>query len=153
MEHLRGPRALWINPVLHESVRVEKALHLASHNEALVVYRAAVGEDLAPAPAELGETKTVFLLGEKKAERLARVVVRGPTVFCPAFGERVHDFAWTSAGANEGTSIKRFKTLQLSASTMSIAARAGAATRGSRRIASAAAVPVASPPRFRPLAS
>ena len=124
VEHLRGPRALWVNPVLHERVTVEKALHLTSPAEAVVVYRASIGEAAAPAAsdgkaARDGEASPqlrgfeAILAKGGPVERLRRVVVRGPTVFAPAFGERVHEFRWASGS---------FRTLQLSPSTLPLAA-------------------------------
>lgn len=109
VEHLRGPRAIWVNPVLHAHVEVRPSYHLASPAEALVVYRAAVGE-----PAHRADGKRD---GAAVVDRLARLVVRGPTVFAPEFGERVHTFKWSTP-----TATRTFETLPLAAATMKLRA-------------------------------
>jgi hypothetical protein len=74
-QHVHGPAAVWLNPVEHASVRVEKAVGLDA-NEAVVVY--------AQGP-----------------ERVTRRVVRGPGLFMPAANEWLHEFSWHGAPADE----------------------------------------------------
>jgi hypothetical protein len=74
-QHVHGPAAVWLNPVEHASVTVEKAIGLDG-NEAVVVY--AQGPD-----------------------RVSRRVVRGPGLFMPAANEWLHEFSWHGAPADE----------------------------------------------------
>ena len=70
-EHLRGPAAIWFDPVEHKSVEVKQALPLDSH-EAIVVYRRTNGE-------------------------VTRRVERGPALFVPLEDEWLHEFRWHGA--------------------------------------------------------
>jgi hypothetical protein len=74
-QHVHGPAAVWLNPVEHASVKVEKAVGLDA-NEAVVVY--AQGPD-----------------------RVGRRVVRGPGLFMPAANEWLHEFSWHGAPPEE----------------------------------------------------
>src|SRR4051812_14278929 len=65
-EHIRGPAAVWFDPVLHAQITVEEAIAIDS-NEALVVYR-------------------------QDASQVLRRVVRGPELFVPAAQEWLHHF-------------------------------------------------------------
>src|SRR4051794_14472829 len=76
-QHVHGPAAVWLNPVEHASVRVEKAVGLDG-NEAIVVY--AQGPD-----------------------RVSRRIVRGPGLFMPAANEWLHEFSWHGAPGGEAS--------------------------------------------------
>ncbi|MEN6373127.1 MAG: hypothetical protein ABFD64_14070 [Armatimonadota bacterium] len=67
-EHLRGPVSVWFNPVLHESISVQKAFAIDA-NEAVVVYR-------------------------QDDDHVDRRVVRGPDMYVPAANEWLHNFCW-----------------------------------------------------------
>ena len=70
-DHLRGPASVWYDPVGHQSVEVNQALPLDSH-EAIVVYCRTNGEVL-------------------------RRVERGPALFVPQEDEWLHEFRWHGA--------------------------------------------------------
>jgi hypothetical protein len=70
-EHVRGPAAVWFDPVNHQEIRTEAALPVDS-NEAIVVYRRA-------------------------GEKVDRRVVRGPAMFVPTEDEWLHAFRWHGA--------------------------------------------------------
>jgi len=76
-EHLRGPAAVWFDPILHESVKVKQALSINAH-EAVVVYRRA-------------------------GEEVSRRVVRGPALFVPTEDEWLHEFRWHGADPRDLT--------------------------------------------------
>lgn len=79
VEHVQGPKSIWVNPVKHGGVTVEPATHLSSTTEAVVVYRVS-------------------------SDKTARSVVRGPCVYTPQFGERLHEFEWNN---------KKFTTIRV----------------------------------------
>lgn len=70
-EHVRGPAAVWFDPVNHKEIRTEQALPVDS-NEAIVVYRRA-------------------------GEKVDRRVVRGPAMYVPTEDEWLHHFRWHGA--------------------------------------------------------
>jgi hypothetical protein len=70
-EHVRGPAAVWLDPVAHKKVRTEAALPVDA-NEAIVVYRRA-------------------------GEQVDRRIVRGPAMFVPTEEEWLHPFRWHGA--------------------------------------------------------
>jgi hypothetical protein len=76
-EHVRGPAAVWFDPILHESIKVEQALSINAH-EAVVVYRRA-------------------------GEGVSRRVVRGPALFIPTEDEWLHEFRWHGADPRDPT--------------------------------------------------
>ena len=67
-EHLPGPTEIWMDPLLHETICVEKAINLDA-NQAVVIYREA----------------------EKK---VTHRVLRGPAVYVPQPNEWLHEFRW-----------------------------------------------------------
>jgi len=70
-EHLRGPAAVWGDPVAHAEIRTEKALAISA-NEAVVLYR-------------------------QEAGAVSRRVVRGPALYMPGVNEWLHAFSWHGA--------------------------------------------------------
>jgi hypothetical protein len=68
VEHLRGPAAVWWNPVEHLHISLADMIELDA-NEAVVVYR-------------------------QEAKGVHRRVVRGPELFMPEANEWLHQFAW-----------------------------------------------------------
>ncbi|MBN1911636.1 MAG: hypothetical protein JW818_17980 [Pirellulales bacterium] len=70
-EHVRGPAAVWFDPVEHQAVDVRDALSLDA-NEAIVVYRRAEGD-------------------------VTRRVERGPALWVPDENEWLHEFRWHGA--------------------------------------------------------
>ncbi|XP_070539340.1 calponin homology domain-containing protein DDB_G0272472-like [Ptychodera flava] len=69
VEHVQGPHALFLNPLEHESISVEKGVTIDA-NEALVVYRQ--GEN----------------------GKATRLIQRGPTVYILQANEWLHEFSW-----------------------------------------------------------
>lgn len=109
IEHVRGPTAMFCNPVKHQSVVVKKGVVLASPLECLVVYQQGKANTtpLEAVPsindADLGASKEVAF--EKALQRkssnigsdhVSRRVMVGPTLFTPEVGEWMHKFVWTS---------------------------------------------------------
>lgn len=76
-EHVRGPAAVWFDPILHESIKVEQASSINAH-EPVVVYRRA-------------------------GEQVSRRVVHGPALFVPTEDEWLHEFRWHGADPGEPT--------------------------------------------------
>jgi len=93
VEHTRGPASIYENPALHDSVAVHDGIQLASNSECIIVYC-----DSAPAaePAAAGGKIDGITLGEITAsEQAPKRCIKGPTLFMPAVGERVHEFEWS----------------------------------------------------------
>jgi hypothetical protein len=67
-EHIRGPVAVWHDPVVHVKVEVRPALIIDSH-EAVVVYT-------------------------RRGADAVRRIIRGPSQFIPAADEWLHEFRW-----------------------------------------------------------
>lgn len=77
-EHLRGPAELWFAPDEHESITVEEATPVDSH-QAVVIYR------------------------REPDETVSRRVVRGPAQYVPEANEWLHEFRWHGADRNDPT--------------------------------------------------
>lgn len=75
-EHLRGPIAVWFDPVRHLEITIESVLHIDAH-EAVVVYR------------------------QLPAGAVDRRVVRGPALFVPQAEEWLHQFRWHGAAPHD----------------------------------------------------
>lgn len=67
-EHVPGPAAVWLDPVIHQDIKIEVATKIDA-NEALVVY-------------------------QKNNVNVTRRIVRGPALFVPTPQEWVHPFSW-----------------------------------------------------------
>lgn len=76
-DHVRGPAAVWFDPVLHQEILVLPAISIDA-NEALVVYR-------------------------QEEKDVKRRVVRGPELFVPAASEWLHQFSWHGTEVAKGT--------------------------------------------------
>jgi hypothetical protein len=72
VEHIRGPAAVWFNPVEHEEVTVEDAMPIDAH-QAVVIYR------------------------READERVTRRVLYGPALYVPEASEWLHEFCWHGA--------------------------------------------------------
>lgn len=77
IEHFRGPKVLFENPVFHCSVKVERAINLLDSTSAVVVMRAAGKISASPCLS----------------------IVKGPMIFFPEADEVVHKFKWSDSGA------------------------------------------------------
>jgi hypothetical protein len=78
-EHLPGPADLWLDPRIHQAIKVEEGLQLAT-KEAVVVY------------SKRPDSDTV-----------TRRIAYGPTLFIPQPGEWLHTFSWhASKGGHQG---------------------------------------------------
>lgn len=101
VEHIRGPAALYQNPVFHEKVTVVKAIHLNTASEALVVYREVFPGLPIHNNSSTSSSSTLKDDDFKKAVppamrgKLERVIITGPTVYFPEVGEIIHDFRWS----------------------------------------------------------
>ena len=71
IDHVRGPAALWFDPVEHAAVDVQPCLVVDSH-EAIVVYR-------------------------REQANVVRRVEHGPALFMPTADEWLHEFRWHGA--------------------------------------------------------
>lgn len=95
IEHYRGPHSMFKDPVIHESVKVEKALEL-NDSEAIVIYTKAE-DDIQKANAEkkpLSPSVSRNHIQIDEPNVVKRRIVRGPTLFTPAANEWLHEFKW-----------------------------------------------------------
>jgi hypothetical protein len=76
-DHIKGPVDVWFNPVLHDSVEVQKAFTIDA-NEAVIVYR-------------------------QEHDGVSRRVVRGPDLYVPGANEWLHEFCWHGADPKNPT--------------------------------------------------
>jgi len=88
-EHVRGPIAMFEDPVRHQQIEVKSVISVDGF-EALVVYK----EDVEP------------------KGNVERRIVRGPTQFMPDANEWVHEFAWYGADANGNKIENKFTKLR-----------------------------------------
>jgi len=96
LEHVRGPRTMFLNPVLHDEIEVRQALQLQSNSEAIVVYSSSIPEnkentDGIARPTNAGTDEKE----EKFGYDVSRRILRGPLIFVPNVGEWVQSFRWT----------------------------------------------------------
>ena len=80
VEHQKGPVTMFLDPVVHDDVKVCQAVRLVSSSECLIVYSK---------PSDTVDNKE----GDKKVHRR---IMRGPAVFFPRVDEWVHRFKWRS---------------------------------------------------------
>lgn len=109
VKHIRGPAALFENPVYHQKkgVTVLKALKLEDESHVCVVQRTqqpAPGEDASKAPPG--------------AQRWSQVVIKGPTKFFPEVGDEVRRFRWDTHAAKSGTLLQDGQVLSLATSML-----------------------------------
>jgi hypothetical protein len=71
-ENIRGPAAIWFNPIEHESITTEEATPVDAH-QALVIYR------------------------RDADEQVTRRVLYGPALYMPEANEWLHEFCWHGA--------------------------------------------------------
>eukprot|EP00475_Leptophrys_vorax_P015775 TRINITY_DN2210_c0_g1_i1.p1 TRINITY_DN2210_c0_g1~~TRINITY_DN2210_c0_g1_i1.p1 ORF type:complete len:447 (-),score=108.41 TRINITY_DN2210_c0_g1_i1:72-1412(-) len=128
VEHVRGPRTMFLDPVQHDEIYLRQAIQLQSSSEAIVVYSSA----LEAKENEGGIARPTMATFDEKDEKgqfdVTRRVLRGPAIFVPNVGEWVQSFSWTKA--KEGSS-------QAPAPVAESNARASTATRaadGSREV-------------------
>lgn len=106
VEHFRGPYSMFKDPVIHQSVKTEKAIEL-NDSEAIVVYtRAEDEQQLANADKKplspVNSRKVVknnintddVQISLEGSDSVKRRIVRGPTLFTPAANEWLHSFKW-----------------------------------------------------------
>lgn len=108
-ENVRGPSALFLDPVAHKSVEVKEAISLNA-SECLVVYRETDnrrdggilapaeeskeqdGDAAAAASASSVKITVAKTLGHENG--VTRRIIRGPTMFIPQANEWIHEFSW-----------------------------------------------------------
>jgi len=88
IEHVRGPRTMFLNPVLHDEIEVRQAIQLQSNSEAIVVYSSSI-------PEADRQTAATDEKEEKGGYDVSRRILRGPLIFVPGVGEWVQSFRWT----------------------------------------------------------
>jgi len=111
-EHMRGPCAEFMDPILHTNIQVLEAICLDAF-EAVIVYRETSRSDDGAALAsptnvgvaalvdqglEKGPVEIPVMLGCDVVERR---VVRGPTLFIPSANEWLHEFIWHGNDVND----------------------------------------------------
>jgi len=105
-EHVPGPAAMFVNPVDHQSVVVQKAVKLDA-SQVIIVYSSDPTSGFSPASAtklpssedSMPEVKVQAVLGEisqSSNSQVRRRVVRGPTLFFPGANEWLHEFHWVA---------------------------------------------------------
>jgi len=111
VEHLRGPISLYKNPVFHQTIEVKESIDLMTTTDCLVVsrntskaLRTTVASNVMPAAMVKDETLVKLPQQESPAgatsvphppaSEIQRLVIRGPTVFFPQVGDKVHQFEW-----------------------------------------------------------
>jgi len=85
VEHVRGPAALFENPVYHRAVSVEKAIVVPDASSHIVVLHKSAGSSTGSG-SQAGSVATL------------RSIVSGPTIFFPEPTDTLHKFEWTNSG-------------------------------------------------------
>lgn len=115
-QHVRGPSSLFLDPVVHKSIKVEEAISLNAF-EAIVVYceedsdrdgRTIDAEGSSHKGASEGSSKKPVTVAKaingqsdgQNGRSVHRRIVRGPTLFIPAANEWVHRFTWHGPSNN-----------------------------------------------------
>lgn len=88
IEILAGPVALFRDPILHQGIKVKKAI-LIDASEALVVYKDGEPTNCKTVNGGLAHE------GVPHSGSVHRRVVRGPARFIPAADEWIHEFQWS----------------------------------------------------------
>ena len=118
-EHVRGPTALFLDPVTHESIAVRDVISLNAF-EAIVVYTGDPVRPPQPLPEKQGTPGNASTFGpgsgigfgEDVKAAVQRRIVWGPTLFAPMAHEWVHTFTWHSADPDDKGHITRGHTFQ-----------------------------------------
>ena len=84
VEHIRGPIALFENPVFHRSMEIKSAFSLTSVTECIVINR--------EVRQNLTNSKTGAIVESSCIERL---VISGPNLYFPLVGDSVVTFKWS----------------------------------------------------------
>jgi len=104
-EHVRGPTALFLDPVVHKAIEVKEAISLNA-SEVLVVYRETderrdSGILTTATSAGADESKeqdegSAAITAKKftAISGVSRRIIRGPTLFTPQANEWIHEFSW-----------------------------------------------------------
>lgn len=75
-----GPCQIFINPLIHEKIKVKRAMELRA-NEVMVVYAA--------------DLKSLDSLKNGEPASTSRKIIYGPALYTPTSGaEYVHEFVW-----------------------------------------------------------
>ena len=91
MQHIPGPKTLFLNPVIYDDIEVCDAVKLTA-GEAAVVYT----QHVQGLPASPSEQKTFLDPSEASSTAKARVV-HGPVIFVPTATEWLHEFPWLAS--------------------------------------------------------
>lgn len=133
IEHVKGPKSMFCNPIRHKRIQVRKAVVLASPNECLVVYTKKKSTDVPSAlMIPTSSAKKTIVDVESKVEavpetafaaaadirtrdeprEVLRRVVAGPAIFMPRVDEWTHKFHWTNI---KSMHPEKFEVLQTGA--------------------------------------
>lgn len=116
-EHVRGPHAMYVDPVKHQSVTVHQAIELNDYESIVVYTETDPDRDVIAAPPLSMEATSAALVGKETPDRsgktgsssspiatarmtqfggqhVERRIVVGPSLFTPAANEWLHEFSW-----------------------------------------------------------
>ena len=96
VEHIPGPKTLFLNPVVYDSIEVCDAVVLAS-GSAVVVY----SQQVQGVPASTSEQSKAC--GDALLDSASTVesrIVHGPAIFVPKATEWLHEFPWLAPPSN-----------------------------------------------------
>lgn len=138
IKHVKGPVAMFCNPIRHKKIQVKKAEVLASPNECLVVYTKKKSTDVPSAlmvtptttkRSMVTPTTTKRSACESKEEEataaaatataatsnsqpreVLRRIVAGPAIFMPRVDEWTHVFQWTGLKSKQPQTFSILKT-------------------------------------------
>ena len=103
IEYLRGPTNLYENPALHDSVTVQDAIQLDSERDCIFVtlnhdQNSQKIKDSFHSQSNENKyfTKEISTITKTSQNQAAKRVVKGPLVYFPEVGEKIHDFSWST---------------------------------------------------------
>jgi len=87
-EHIPGPISMYLNPALHDGIKVNDGIKLETKNDCIVVF------------SSKEENHHVFdnassSKASKNIPAAERRIVCGPIVYFPSVGETIHQFQWS----------------------------------------------------------
>lgn len=98
VEHIPGPKTIFLNPVAYDSIEVCDAVVLAS-GSAVVVYRQHV-QGVPASTSEQSKVPEAALLDT--ASSVEARIVHGPAIFVPEATEWLHEFPWLAPCPSNG---------------------------------------------------
>jgi len=95
VEHVAGPKTMFLNPVLHESVEVRDAMVLGDQEAVVVFSQQAQGVPATPAVDDIKPASAAqadMHVGHSSA--MSRRTILGPAVFVPTATDWLQEFPW-----------------------------------------------------------